>query len=89
MTERRYKILAVLPEFLVDFFKGDNLSLLSTPLPSDVRIVGIGTSMNRWMYDPEFHQLMIILESEEWDVVPVGQPIAHLEPAIIHKHASH
>jgi hypothetical protein len=88
-TERRYKILAIHPENLIELFQGGVAVLPASYLPKDTRVVGAGHHKERWMFDPMFDQILVILESSEWPVVPEGEAIAYLDPTIFYKYETH
>lgn len=86
VIERRYAILQVTPELLVEICKGQLIKrffIEKHALPEDARIVGVGAmnSMRQVSVFDTSHQIIgIVVESASYEPVLPGMPLPILDP---------
>jgi len=86
VIERRYAVLQVTPEFLIELAKGSNIKRICVEeffLPPDARIVGVGPmnpSRLNYMFDASSGVVGILVQSETFENVLPGAPIPILQP---------
>ena len=65
-SERRWKLLGITPEFLLDLFKNeDPITISFKGLPPDARFAGMHVNVEHQWID-------LVIESEAFPVVPEG-----------------
>lgn len=87
VNERRYGILQVSPEFLIEMSKhrdksAKNFFVEENPLPDDARMVACDVAnvqMNS-LFDIKRGVVSILIESSTFQPVPLGEPIPYLLP---------
>lgn len=72
--DRRIKRVDISPEFLVRLLQGGaTFEVESNPLPEDARLTGGGIS--NFDFDHKKGIIVLLVESKEYDPVPVGNTI--------------
>jgi hypothetical protein len=77
--ERRYMVLLITDEALLRIMNGD-IQIKRMDLPSDVRVVDVFDDYTRRM-------MGLVLESKQFDPVPLGVDIPKLPPLELHREA--
>lgn len=86
IIERRYCVLQVSPEFLIELAKGSNIKRVLIEenfLPDDARIVGVGPmnpARQTHIFDASHGVVGILIQSESYENVLPGAPIPILQP---------
>ena len=83
MKERRWVVLQVTPEFLVEMCKWTSVQQFyvnGNALPQDAHMVGAAEHRNSTHWSGERGMFMIIIESELFEPVPFGEMLPILNP---------
>lgn len=76
---RRLALFRITPEVIVKWCTaGEQPAMLTeNGLPRDAKVLGTGGPQS-WFYDPYYHSIAIVIESESFPEVPEGQPLPTL-----------
>jgi hypothetical protein len=81
--ERKIKRVEITPEVLVNMLKGGTWTITENPLPEDARLCGAG--ILPFDFDYKKGVVVLIVESETYEPVPVGE-IIETAPLTVFKH---
>lgn len=76
---RRLAVVKIPPSTLIGLLT-QKLAVRIEGVPHDAKVVGIGSSADRWMYDPEMHMICVTIESETLEELREGDRLPEIYP---------